>query len=69
MSSYSHTNVHEEREDGSFYKELSITRQVPKHHDLIFDGDFNARHLTNRKSIMVKNFMEERDLSCLNMSS
>lgn len=46
----------------------SITRQIPKHHDN-FDVDFNARHLTNRKSIMVKKFMEERDLSCLNISS
>ena len=62
-----------------FYQDLtSVTRQVPKHNILIIGGDFNA-HLgqldgfkyayhtdTNRNGSMLKDYLNENNLLCLN---
>ena len=76
---YSPTNVSEETETEKFYTDLSaVTRQVPKHNILIIGGDFNAHlgqkdgfthayHInTNRNGTMLKNFLAENNLLCLN---
>ena len=76
---YSPTNVSDEAEVEEFYADLSsVTRQVPKHNILIIGGDLNV-HLgrkdgfkyayhttTNRNGIMLKNFLLENNLICLN---
>ena len=79
ISCYSPTNVSNEVEVERFYQELSsVTRQVPKHNILILGGDFNAHlgqedcftfayHLqTNRNGSMLKDFLQENKLICLN---
>ena len=76
---YSPTNVSDEAEVEEFYADLSsVTRQVPKHNILIIGGDLNAHlgrkdgfkyafHATsNRNGIMLKNFLLENNLICLN---
>ena len=81
ISCYSPTNVSNEDEVESFYHELSsLTRQVPKHNILILGGDFNAHlgqadsfkyayHLqTNRNGEMLKDFLNENKLLCLNIN-
>ena len=76
---YSPTNVSDAAEVEEFYIDLSsLTRQIPKHNLLIIGGDFNA-HLgqndgfkhafhtqTNRNGIMLKNYLMENKLLCLN---
>ena len=76
---YSPTNVSDVTEVEKFYTDLSsVTRQLPKHNILIIGGDFNA-HLgqhdgfkhayhptTNRNGVMLKDFLSENKLLCLN---
>jgi len=76
---YSPTNCSDENDIESFYRELAyVTRQVPKHNVFMIAGDFNA-HLgridgfkysfhehTNRNGSMLKDFINESNLVCLN---
>ena len=79
ISCYSPTNVSDEQETIEFYTELnSLTRRIPKHNVLIIGGDFNAKlgqtdgfkysyhKITNRNGKMLKNYLEENNLLCLN---
>ena len=79
ISRYSPTNVSDEIEIERFYENLtSVTREVPKHNLLIISGDFNA-HLrqsdgykfsyhqqTNRNGHMMKEYLKENNLFCIN---
>ena len=79
ISCYSPTNVSDENETANLYTELSaLTRSIPRHNILIIGGDFNA-HLgqedglkysfhnsTNRNGNMIKDYLQENKLLCLN---
>ena len=79
ISCYSPTNVSDEIEVERFYVNLtSVTRQIPKHNFVVIAGDFNA-HLgqqdgfkysyhaqTNRNGVMLKDYLHENNLICLN---
>ena len=79
ISCYSPTNVSDKQETLEFYTELnSLTRRISKHNVLIIGGDFNAQlgqtdgfkysyhKTTNRNVTMLKNYLEENNLLCLN---
>ena len=79
ISCYSPTNVSDQEETERFYVDLtSYTRHIPKHNVLVIGGDFNAHlgkengyiysfHInTNRNGNMLKNFIHENNLLCLN---
>ena len=81
ITCYSPTNVSDETETERFYADLSsLTRQIPKHNVLIISGDFNAQlgqndngnfpyslhQNTNRNGNMLKNYILENNLICLN---
>ena len=79
ISCYSTANVIDESEPEKFYRELeSFTRQVLKHNTLIIGGDFSANlgqqdgfkftyhQLTNRNGQMLKDYIQENNLVCLN---
>ena len=79
ISCYSPTNVSDKQETLEFYTELnSLTTRIPKHNVLIIGGDFNAQlgqtdgfkysyhKTTNRNVTMLKNYLEENNLLCLN---
>ena len=79
ISCCSPTNVSDEIEVERFYvNQTSVTRQIPKHNFVVIDGDFNA-HLgqpdgfkysyhdqTNRNGVMLKDYLHENNLICLN---
>ena len=78
ISCYSPTNVSDEQETISFYMELnSLTRRIPKYNLIIIGGDFNAQlrqtdkysyHTTTyRNGTMLKNYLKENNLLCLNI--
>ena len=76
---YSPTNLCDPTEIENFYENLtSTTRRIPKHNVLIIAGDFNA-HLgiqdgfkfalhdeSNRNGILLKDYILENNLLCLN---
>ena len=79
ISCYNPTNVSDEIEVERFYVNLtSVTRQIPKHDFVVITGDFNARlrqqdgfkysyHAqTNRNGVMLKDYLHENNLICLN---
>ena len=78
ISSYSPTNVSEETELVTFYKELSsLVRSIPKHNLLVIGGDMNAQigknrsnkyslHNTSNRNGHLTDFMVENRLTCLN---
>ena len=78
ISCYSPTNVSEETELVTFYKELSsLVRSIPKHNLLVIGGDMNAQIGKNRNNKYIlqntsnrnrnlTDFMIENRLTCLN---
>ena len=76
---YSPTNVSEETQLITFYEELSfLVRSIPKHNQLVIDGDMNAQieknrnskyslhNTSNRNGQHLTDFMIENILTCLN---
>ena len=81
ITCYSPTNVNDETETERLYADLSsLTRQILKHNVLIISGDCNAQlgqndngnfpyslhQNTNRNGNMLKNYILENNLKCLN---
>ena len=81
ITCYSPTNVSDETETERFYEDLSsLTRQIPKNNVLIISRYFNAQlgqhdngnfpysfhQNTNRYGNMLKNYILENNLICLN---
>ena len=79
ISCYSPTNVSDENETANLYTELSaLTRSIPRHSILIIGGDFNSylgqedglkyefHNSTNRNGNMLKDYLQENKLLCLN---